>query len=254
MVLLAAQAQAGTEDLDVAGGNRVGVHRFEAVDAGSGVSVKVGSALGPDGGVTATTLAAHFRRGPLAVHVGLPFAVYPTPVGNTADLGNLMISAFAVVEKPKVVLAWGAEFHVSVGQRAYTWVNRPDEFWPGGGVELIGQLRTTGSTAFLGRLSLGIHGARGYEPYPKLFPHGTAVVGIDQTLHAHVGVSAEAAFSYWDTSPIELSVFGRFDIITGLRARTGIVMPIAAWAGWTPAGAPAGVREATWINELSMAL
>ena len=221
---------------------------------GSGASVNVGAVLGQDGGITATTIGAHFRSGPLAVHVRLPFAVYPTPLRNTADLGNLMVSAFAVIEKPHFVAAWGAEFHVSVGQRAYTWVNRPDEFWPGGGVELIGQLRTTGKTALLARLSLGMHGARGYEPFPKLFPHGTAVIGIDQELHSHVGVNAEVAFSYWDTSPIEIAVFGRFDIVRGLRARTGFVLPVAVWAGWTPIGEPPGAREATWVTELALAL
>ena len=32
------------------------------------------------------------------------------------------------------------------------------------------------------------------------------------------------------------------DLVEGLRLRGGMVLPIATWAGWTPADRPGGVR------------
>ncbi len=253
MILLAlATALAGTPE-EAAAGNRPGGHRMEQADAGSGAALAAGVVLGQDGGTSVTSAIARYRGGPLAIQGVVPVGWYRTPSGRTADLGNVRIAAWHVVEKEAFVLTWGAELHVSVGQRAYTWVNRPDELWPGAGAELALQVRSTGRTALMGRISAGLHGARGYEPFPPVFPHFGAVGAIDQALHERIGVVAELAAAWWDTSPLEVAALARVDLLPGLRVRSGVVLPIGVWAGFTTLGTEPGVREATWLLDLSVA-
>ena len=46
---------------------------------------------------------------------------------------------------------------------------------------------------------------------------------------------------------------GRVDLLDGLRARMGIVMPVATWAGLIPANQEAGLTESTLFLDMRYA-
>jgi hypothetical protein len=189
--------------------------------------------------------------------IRLPFAAYATNQGRDTDLGNLEIEAWYQLDPTEdFAHAAGLSLHVNPGGQPYAWANRPEEVWPGAGLDGLWQVRTTGfgETTVIGRGGVGLHGTRGFEPFPAVWPRVLAAVGVDQVLIDGVGVTGEASMAYWDISPFEVSGFVRGDPVDGVRLRGGLVFPMASWLGWNPVGTPAGLRELTLVFELSTAL
>ena len=103
------------------------------------------------------------------------------------------------------------------------------------------------------RFALGLHGTRGHAPFPGFFPRFSAALGLDYSLSKRVGLTTEFALSYWDTSPFEMTLLTRFDLLGGLRARAGLVLPISAWAGLIPADQEPGLTETTLLVDMRYA-
>jgi hypothetical protein len=145
------------------------------------------------------------------------------------------------------------ETHFNVGSNTYTWVNDGDELWPGFGVDVAWQGSTGEKLTKLYRLAIGLHGAKRHQPYPGFFPRFSAAFGLDYSFGKRLGLTSEAVLSYWDTSPFEINTLMRVDILEGLRARAGVILPIATWAGLVPAEQDAGLTEATFMMDMRYA-
>lgn len=214
----------------------------------------VAAVLGPTGGTNAVHVAARYGARRWSSGVRLPFAVYRTQDGRSADLGNVMVDLQALVETNGAVHGLGVEAHVNLGGRPYTWAHRAEEIWPGGGVDGVWQVRTTGDLAWLGRASLGLHGTRGYHPFPAMWFRAGVAGGVDWTATPALGVTAEASAAWWEVSPLELSGMVRLQPTSGMRLRLGALLPVSAWAGATPTALPAGVSEVTLLTDLTFSM
>lgn len=223
--------------------------------AGSGVGIAQELVVGSTGGTNATTVAARWSAGDYGVTVGLPFTAYRNPDGRTTDIGNLQLDGWyrlkggGALEQAILV-----ETHIGLGDPAWTWVNRPDDLWPGGGVDVSWQARREGDLTVMYRAGVGLHGARGYEPFPNIYPRFQAAAGLDRALPANFGLVGEASLAYWDLSPLEATGLVRWDPVPGLRARAGLVMPLFVWFGWTPSDQRAGIRETTLLIDIGAAI
>lgn len=223
-------------------------HRITSVGGGSGIGLGEAIVLGGDGSTAVTTVAARLGYGRVFGQVALPFASYATTTGRDTNLGNLQMEGFYRLDAlPGFEHAVGLHLSVNPGGEPWTWANRPEEVWPGGGVDALWQLRSTDIDAFtlIARTGFGLHGTPGYEPFPALWPRVQAAAGAEVLVLEQVGVTGEASIAYWDISPFELSGFVHTDPIEGLRLRAGLVFPVATWLGWTPSGLPGGIRETT---------
>jgi len=148
----------------------------------------------------------------------------------------------------------GLEVHLGLAAPAWTWANDGRQVWPGGGADVVLQGRTAGALSYLYRLSFGLHGARAYEPFPGVYARLGAAGGVDWSFAERFGLTGEAAFTYWDPSPFEVTGLFRAAIVPGLQARVGFVFPLAVWMGATPADQPAGIRETTLLIDLQMTM
>lgn len=223
----------------------------EPIGGGSGVTLASAVVVGGDGGTSALITRGRLRLGDVTATVGIPFATWRTPSGRDAGLGNVSLGAWLPDGERG---ALGVVARLPLGGRAYTWVNESEELWPGVGVDVIyrGDQPLSDQVTFLGRLSGGAHTSRGAAPVPGLYAKVGAAGGVDVAVREHLGVVGEAAFTWWDTSPLDLAALVRADA-DGLRARAGVVFPLAAWVGAQPTPVPAGAREATLRLDLSAA-
>ncbi len=234
--------------------------RIAPLAADTGVSLGSRHVVGQYGGTTAASLAARYNHEDrLVFGLSMPLATYRLPgdSGRATGLGNLMLEGWYILDDGRDdgrMSGIGVEAHIGLGARSYTWVNDATEVWPGTGVDVVWQARTPGDLGLLYRASVGVHGALDYEPFPSAFLRLGAAVGADYALGDRFGVTAEAAFTYWDTSPFEVAGVFRAEIIDGLRARAGLVLPMAVWVGATPADVKAGIRETTLLLDLQYTL
>lgn len=250
LVLASAPAVAG----DLAGGNVVQGHRIQAMDAGTGAAVETRYVVGADGGTDLAVLRARYAHDRLHLGVALPFASYRVPTGRDLSMGNVGLQGWYLLSRDDDGSATGVgvELHLGLGGGAYTWANDPTVLWPGTGADVVFQRRTGGELSWMYRGSIGVHGARGYAPFPGAFLRLGAAAGVDWSLADRFGLVGEASLSYWDTSPFELTGLLRADIVEGLRARAGLVLPLAVWMGAHPADDPAGIRETTLLLDLQV--
>ena len=232
-------------------------HRFIGWGGGHSVTLSEGIVLGRDGGTAATRVATRVDLDPISVDVTLPFATYRTATGRATDLGNLSTTVWLDLgEQEGGRHAAGLTVVANPGGQPYTWVNRPEEFWPGGGLEASYQLtrELAPGLHLMGRGSLGVFGSRGYEPLPAVWGRLTAVGAIEKRFEDRFGVVAEGSLAYWDVSPMELSSLAWAVPLEGLEVRGGLVFPVASWMGWNPVGLPSGVREMTVVLQMRTAL
>lgn len=238
--------------------------RITQLGGGHGLAVAETAVVGGSGGTNVTTVSARVAVQDWTLGVRLPFAAYRTPVGRETDLGNLMVEGFYTFELPAPggSGAWlhglGFEGHFNPGGRPYTWLHRAEELWPGGGLNLVYQVRIPANEGltFLLRGTGGMHGSRDFEPYPGLFAQVGAAGGVDWTIPQaqRIGLIAETAFTYWDLSPWELTGLVRVDPVEGLRARGGVILPMFSYFGWTPSQLDVGLDEVTFHLDLQMSL
>lgn len=224
-------------------------HQIAPVDAGTGVGIGQQVVMGSDGGTAVTTATIRWAKDDLHIALGLPYGAYPTSAGRDASLGNLQLGAYYSVQ-PDIVV--GLEMHANVGEAAWSWANRADELWPGTGIRGVFQYRRTNeSLSILARGALGFASARAVAPFPSSRAQFQMAGAIDYAISDRAGLVSELSLRTWDTSPLDIAALGRVDLTEGVRARTGLVLPIATWAGLSPADRPAGVREATWLLDVS---
>ena len=216
--------------------------------------------VGSTGCTTSGTFSARYTAKKWGVTIGLPVAYHRTPglrfdnsPNYNTGLGNLAVDAHYVLQDGKTTSVIAIETHLNLGNRSYTWVNDGDELWPGYGADIAWEGSSGNKLKKLYRLSLGLHGAKGHSPYPSFFPRISGAFGLDYSISERFGFTSEAALSYWDTSPFELSLVGRVDLLDGLRTRMGVVMPVATWAGLIPADQDAGLTEATLFVDMRYA-
>lgn len=229
--------------------------RIAPMGARSGLRIGQEAVVGRAGGTNATTLAARGAIGKNWLQVSLPFASFRTPEERAMDLGNLGIDVWGGREVKHGYRALGVELTLPTGGHAWTWTNRPDDLWPNAGVDLVWQgTRDLGSAKLLHRVALGVHGTAAFEPIPLLWLRGQGAVGIDAPIGDRFGITGELALQTWDTSPLELNGLFRANLIEGLDARAGVVLPIGVWAGWTPSDQASGISETTFLVDLTMSL
>ena len=231
-------------------------HRISPLGGGHGIALAEDAVVGGDGGTNVTTVSTRVVYKEYAISLSLPFAAYRTPEGRTTDLGNLFIEGMYLIEDGDLTHGFGVDLHVNPGGQPFTWANEAEELWPGAGANAIYQMRMNlvDETALLLRGSFGVHSSQGFEPFHTVYPRFGAAAAIDQTVATQVGIVAEASISYWDVSPVELAGLLRVDPVSGLRARGGILLPMFTWFGASPVDRPGGVREATLLIDLQMAI
>ena len=208
----------------------------------------------------AVFLAARYTAGRYGIVVGIPVARHSVPGSNfdnsrahAGGLGNLTLDGYYKIQSGKVHSMIAVETHFNVGNRAYTWINDGDELWPGFGVDVAWQGYMGDRLVKIFRVGLGMHSARASEPFNSFFLRFQASFALDYAFTPRIGLITEGSFAYWDTSPFDISVLGRFDLFEGIRGRAGLTLPIATWAGLVPAEQKAGLREVTWVMDLSYA-
>jgi hypothetical protein len=224
-------------------------HQIAPVDAGTGVGIGQQIVMGGDGGTAVTTATVRWALEDLHIAVGLPYGAYPTSAGRDASLGNLQLAAYYSVQ-PDITV--GLEFHTNVGEGAWSWANRADELWPGAGLRGVFQFRRTNNDlSILARGAVGFATARAVAPFPRSRAQVHMAGALDYALTETAGFVGELSLRTWDTSPLDIAALGRLDIAPGVRARSGLVLPVGTWAGLSPSSRPAGVREATWLLDIS---
>ena len=248
--LFASTATAG----DLAGGQAIQSPRIEPV-GGSGAQLSYAALVGPDRGVTVATAQAQVQLADLHVIAQVPVASYATGLGQDVDVGNVSLSGWYDLPYLGIDHSMGLRVHFGAGEPAYAWQNRPEELWPGAGADLLwqGRFGTNGTTLLL-QGSLGLHTSADYAPFPDTWFRMGASAGIDRDLGRRLGLTATLDLQTWDTTPIEMSLAGRVDLVEGLRLRAGTLLPLATWMGATPADRPAGVREVTLFASLGLVL
>jgi hypothetical protein len=220
---------------------------------GSGAGVGYAGLVGADGGVHVGTVRGRVALEDVHVLVELPFATYRAGEVRDADLGHLALSGFYALPYGDLDHAVGLRAHFGVGEGTWVWLNRPDELWPGAGLDVLWQGRfDLGGASLVLQGSLGVHTAQAVAPYPRTYGRAAASALLDADLVGRLGLLGELNAAYWDTTPIELVGMARVDLVEGLRLKAGALVPVATWAGWTPAGRPAGVRELTLLADLSL--
>lgn len=229
-----------------------------------GLSLAETVVLGPSGGTNVTTVSARVAVDDAwTLGARLPFAAYRTPDGRVTDLGNLLVEGFYLFSLPGLggSPAWrhglGFEGHLNPGGSPYTWLHRAEELWPGGGLNLVYQVRIPGGDGltWLLRGTAGMHAARDVEPFPGFYAQIGAAGAVDWSVPGveGLGLVGETALTYWDLSPWEVTGLVRYEPVPGLRARGGVVLPLVSWLGWTPSVLDRGIDEITIHVDLAIA-
>jgi hypothetical protein len=222
---------------------------------GTAVGVGWEGLVGPDGGAHAATARVRVKLDDVHVIGEIPFASYRVPGGRDADLGNVAIGAYYALPYGGIDHTLGFRTRFNVGENAYAYLNEADQVWPGAGLDIIwqGRFDVGGATAIVQGLG-GIAASHAYAPFKRTWGRVGVSGALDADLGRRFGVYGEASFTYWDTNPVELSGLVRADLVEGLRVRGGVLLPVAAWAGWNPSNREPGLREATLLLDLSLAL
>lgn len=223
---------------------------IESIGGGTGLSVQQASVVGNDGGTHAFTALADVAYDRYKVSVGLPVAAYRTDAGRRGAMGNLTALVSILEDAPNPEWQIGLRLTAPTG-RAYSWVNEAHELWPNTGIDAV-YLRRIGDGSLHGavRTAAGLHVPSSWAPYPEVFARVNLAGMLEQDLGEHAGVFGEAALTWWDVSPIDLSAMLWGEPFDGLRVRGGVTLPVASWAGWQPARVPTGARETTLRLEL----
>lgn len=226
--------------------------RYADGHAPTGVKVSQEFVVGPAGGTNGTTVEAHLAlNDKWSFGFGVPFAAFRTPEDRTTGLGNFQFEGWRTGKRG----SFGVQAHLGVGGKAYTWTNRPEDFWPGTGIDFAWQRQKTNGGLTLGyRLAAGLHGAQGYKPFPSVYLRLNGTGLADIAIGSRFGITGEASLQTWDTSPLELTGLFRAEIIEGLQARGGLVLPLGVWAGWTPSDQKAGLSETTIVLDVQLRL
>lgn len=250
-------ARAASPDLETViplGGNAPAVHRIRGVGHGSGATLSGAWVIGETGGTGLFSVGGRYREGRYATSVSIPLIIWDGSEGRTVSFGNLQADAFMAVSGSNWLGHIGVEFFTNMGERTYTWLNRPGDAWPGSGVLAVWEMQIDLPVTVLVRTALGVQGARGFDPFPRAFPRAELALGLDRTIVGPLGFYAEAAGAWWDPSPLELSSGLRVDLVEGLRLSTTAVLPLGVWAGLSPAFPESpGVSEFTWWVRLAAA-
>lgn len=222
--------------------------------AGGDTAVRIGhqAVLGRDGGTHATTILGRLRMDDVQLAVALPFSTYRTPGRRDHDLGNVQLQGAVALPYGGLDQHLGLRLHFDAGDPTWTWASSATDLWPGAGIEAFWEARATGTRTWMMRAAFGVHATPGFAPFPARFARFQVAAGLDQPVSDRLGIVAETAIQYWDPSPWEIAALGRVDLLDGLRARAGLVLPVAVWAGWTPAGGPPGVRETSLVFDLTL--
>lgn len=239
-----------------AGGNVLRGVRIASYGAGSGAEVRYGNVIGANGGTRVGTIAARYGHERFGVQIDLPFTSYRVPQDRDIGLGNLKLSTWYTAQDSAAgFIAIGLEAHGNLGERSYTWANEARELWPGYGAGAAIQVRRTfGDLTTLGRGYLGAHTSAAHSPVIQRNVLFELAFALDYRISSRFGAVFETSFSYWDLSPWDTSLLVRADLVHGLRARGGVVLPVGVWAGLSPLPtAFEGVREATIVGDLSLA-
>lgn len=232
-------------------------YRITDMEAATGLSLHQQLVVGQNGGTNLTLLSARLRLSErMMFQVGVPWAAYrqPYPLGRTADVGNLLFEGWYLLETGDAARGIGVQVHVNPGSHAYTWTNDPTQLWPGTGADVLYQAKLPGSLGLFYRGLAGVHVTSDYQPFPRTWLRLGAAAGVDYDLTDRYGLTAEGSFTYWDTSPLEVSGLFRAEVLDGLRLRAGLVFPLAVWVGATPAPTKAGLREATLFLDARFSL
>jgi len=228
--------------------------RIGPIGGRSGLSLREHAVVGGEGGVSVTTAALRVTIDDFSTDIEMPVAAYATPAGRTTDVGNLTLRGMYRLRGDRWEHGIGGEVHFSVGDPAWTWASRSEELWPGGGFNALWRSRyVSGETTVLTELSGGAHGAIPYGPFPRAYARVGAAVAVDQTVVGPLGVSGELAASWWDVSPLDITGLTRVDLLEGLRARGGVVLPIGEWAALAPDVDEPGLRDIAVVFDLVMA-
>jgi hypothetical protein len=234
------------------GGDFFGLHGVSIAEIGgqTGLRVGSGSVVGVDGGTHAFTAEGQVRFDRYKVQLSAPYAVYRTADGRRGDLGNLSATASLIDDQATPMWQVSATLTVRTGA-AWTWVNDAAPLWPENGLDVAYQRQLGEKALHAGvRTALGLHLPAGWEPYPRSYAKVDLAALVEQDLGERAGLIGEASLTWWDVSPVDLSVLARFDPAERARIRAGLTLPVASWAGWQPAAVPSGAREATLRVEL----
>ncbi|MFT7521893.1 MAG: hypothetical protein ACI9MC_004045 [Kiritimatiellia bacterium] len=259
-LLLGALCFAGTanaQDADVAGGQVPTGVRIAPYGAATGVQTAQSFVVGSNGGTNQTLMQARYASGRFGAQFGLPVVSHRLPrQQRDTGLGNLQLDAWYALSDGDRYTALGLEAHVNLGERTYTWVNNADDIWPSNGVDLVLQTRSTRNRlTTMMRTAIGARFADDFAPFESRFITFELAMALDYSLSERVGLRTEMSVSWWDTSPWDLSLLGRVDLVPGLRLRAGLVVPLGVWAGMAPI-APQfdGANESTLVVDLGIAL
>ncbi len=211
-------------------------YRLRAAWSGSSVAVVEEAALGV--GASSTRVAARWASsGGVAVELALPVAFYRTPGGRAGGLGNASLAgSLALPDAGRLAGTVGIALQAPTGSPAWTWVERAVELWPAPGGELWwqGALQTDGLLTWMFGASVGLAWPDEAPPFPARVARLAGTAGVDAALGDRVGLVVESTVAWWDVSPWELAALVRGDAL-GARGRVGVVLPLAADLGLTPA-------------------
>lgn len=219
----------------------------------SGVRFEQQFVVGSTGGPSVSTVAARYAEESFAVEAALPLSAFQTPDGRQLGLGNARLGAtYALPSDDGLHHVVGLGLHTNIGERSYTWVNDAEQVWPSTGFAMTWQGRTDNAPVTLGyRGVFGMTWPAPYPPFPEQFVTLGAAICADIALRDEIGVVLEGSAAYWELSPVNASVLGRFEVL-GATGRAGLVLPLFTWFGASPAEFAGGVTEVVLVADIGM--
>jgi hypothetical protein len=225
---------------------------MEVPQEGHTASTTLTAVAGSNGGTTGLELGGGVRLGQWNVGVSLPFATYRGFDGGLGDIGNLALSGRVSFGDATTLQYAGLDVSAGLGE-AYTWVNEGNDIWPTQGVAAVyGLVRRGDSLTWGVEGRFGMYFTQGYPPFPERYTRMQVVGMLDGDIADMLGVVGEVSVAHWDVSPLDLAALLRLDPVSGLRIRTGLVMPLGTWASVGPAEAVHGLREVSWTLDVRL--
>ncbi len=246
-VLQGGRALAGAADV----ADDVHVEGFRVADAWGPSRVRLGTeaVLGSTGGSSSFMGSVRWSTDVGSLDVSVPVVAFDTPGGRDVALGNLAIGGWLLATD---AVAVGARARVPLGSASWTWVERAEATWPGGGLDVLVQARgEAGGTVFVGRGALGWTRTGGFDPFPRDYLKLELAGAVVRPISELFAVTGETSLAWWDASPWSLSALAALTPGDTL-VRAGFVLPFLTWAGASPAVAGAGVREITLTGDVSV--
>lgn len=246
-VLHSGRALAGATDVAA----DVHVEGFRVADAWGPSRVRLGTeaVVGSTGGSTSFMGSVRWSADGASLDVSMPVVAFATPGGRDVALGNLAVGGWLTVTD---AVAVGARGRIPLGSPSWTWVERAEATWPGGGLDAMVQARgEAGGTVFVGRGALGWTRTAGFDPFPRDYVKVEVAGAVVRPITELFAVTGETSLAWWDASPWSLSALATLSPGDTL-VRLGFVLPFLTWAGASPAVAGAGVREITLTGDMSV--